>query len=373
MTVKEMEDLTPDDKQVYETSSDKFSTYTLIYKKPSRGDSGSAYYYFAAKKIDAQDSHALSGAKFGLYLDGNEIATAASNSNGIVLFRVDEDDYKNITAKSDMYYKELAAPEGYVLSSDKISIEKSDLTKSQAAAKSNAKNVLNYRSSTPDKLNGDDHFAYIIGYEDGTVRPNGNISRAEATTIFFRLLKDSVRDGNLLTSNTYTDVTDDYWANTAISTMTGLGIVQGTDSTTFDSKAPITRAQFAAICARFDNGTSSGSQTFSDISGHWAEKYIQRAAELGWIKGFEDGTFRPDEYITRAEAMTMINRVLDHIPEEKSDLLSEMRVWSDCTADNWFYLAVQEATNSHDFKHKAGNYETWTSMNTDPDWTRYEK
>ena len=232
--------------------------------------------------------------------------------------------------------------------------------------------MRNYRGTTPDLLNDSDHFAYVIGYMDGNVRPYGLISRAETTTIFFRLLKDSVRDGNLLTSNTYTDVADDYWANTAISTMTGLGIVQGRSTTTFDPKAPITRAQFAAICARFDTGKSNGEQTFSDIQGHWAEKYIQRAAELGWIKGFEDGTFRPDTYITRAQAMTMINRVLNRIPEDESDLLPGMNVWPDCNPGDWFYLAVQEATNSHDFEHKAGSYETWTKLMKNPDWTRYE-
>ena len=227
-------------------------------------------------------------------------------------------------------------------------------------------------SETPGMLNDEDHFAYVQGYSDGNVHPYGLISRAETTTIFFRLLTDEVRDDNLLTSNTYTDVTNDYWANTAISTMTGLGIVQGRSATTFDPKAPITRAQFAAICARFDTGKSSGTQSFTDIKGHWAEKYIERAAELGWIKGFEDGTFRPDTYITRAQAMTMINRVLNRIPEDESDLLPGMNVWPDCNPGDWFYLAVQEATNSHDFKHKAGNYETWTGMNKDPDWTRYE-
>lgn len=228
-------------------------------------------------------------------------------------------------------------------------------------------------SETPGMLNDEDHFAYVQGYSDGNVHPYGLISRAETTTIFFRLLTDEVRDDNLLTSNTYTDVTNDYWANTAISTMTGLGIVQGRSATTFDPKAPITRAQFAAICARFDTGKSNGEQTFTDIKGHWAEKYIQRAAELGWIKGFEDGTFRPDTYITRAQAMTMINRVLNRIPEDESDLLPGMNVWPDCNPGDWFYLAVQEATNSHDFEHKAGNYETWTGMNKDPDWTRYER
>ena len=329
-------------------------------------------YFFAIEKVDAQDGHALNGAKFGLYLDGKQVATATSNRSGIAMFRVNESDYRKINAKSDLYYQELTAPEGYVVNSDEVSIEKSNLTTSWSKAEKDAETVRNYRGTTPDLLNDSDHFAYVIGYKDGNVRPYGLISRAETTTIFFRLLKDSVRDGNLLTSNTYTDVADDYWANTAISTMTGLGIVQGRSTTTFDPKAPITRAQFAAICARFDTGKSSGEQTFSDIQGHWAEKYIERAAELGWIKGFEDGTFRPDTYITRAQAMTMINRVLNRIPEDESDLLPGMNVWPDCNPGDWFYLAVQEATNSHDFEHKAGNYETWTGMNKDPDWTRYE-
>ena len=226
-------------------------------------------------------------------------------------------------------------------------------------------------SETPGMLNDEDHFAYVQGYSDGNVHPYGLISRAETTTIFFRLLTDEVQDDNLLTSNTYTDVTNDYWANTAISTMTGLGIVQGRSATTFDPKAPITRAQFAAICARFDTGVSSGSRTFSDISGHWAEKYIERAAELSWIQGFADGTFRPDTYITRAQAMTMINRVLNRTPEDEEDLLEGMKVWPDCNPGDWFYLAVQEATNSHDYKDRGG--EVWTKLIRDPDWTRYER
>ena len=345
--------------------------YAQWTRNSSRDDDDDKY-FFAIQKVDAQDGHALNGAKFGLYLDGKQVATATSNRSGIAMFRVNESDYRKINAKSDLYYQELTAPEGYVVNSDEVSIEKSNLTTSWSKAEKDAETVRNYRGVTPDLLNDSDHFAYVIGYMDGNVRPYGLISRAETTTIFFRLLKDSVRDGNLLTSNTYTDVADDYWANTAISTMTGLGIVQGRSATTFDPKAPITRAQFAAICARFDTGKSNGEQTFSDIQGHWAEKYIQRAAELGWIKGFEDGTFRPDTYITRAQAMTMINRVLNRIPEDESDLLPGMNVWPDCNPGDWFYLAVQEATNSHDYKHKAGNYETWTGMNKDPDWTRYE-
>ena len=341
------------------------------------GDDSKDSYYFAIEKIDAQDSHALNGATFALYQyssDGKTVnrTTATTSRNGsesgIALFSVD-----SITGNGgDWYYVEVTAPEGYVLDSTEHKITKNDFYTSQSAAIRKAETVRNYRSSTPNVLNDTDHFAYVIGYKDGLVKPYGLITRAETTTIFFRLLKDSVRDGNLLTSNTYTDVPDNHWANTAISTMTGLGFVQGRSTTTFDPQSPITRAQFAAICARFDTGTSSGTQTFSDISGHWAEKYIQRAAELGWIKGFEDGTFRPDTYITRAQAMTMINRVLNRIPEEESDLLTGMNVWPDCNPGDWFYLAVQEATNSHDFKHKAGNYEIWTGMNKNPDWTRYE-
>ena len=342
------------------------------------GDDGDDDDYFAIQKVDAQDGHALNGATFELYqLDKNgKVVNRSvtktrqhSSENGIALFSVDnKNSYDGI-----WYYAEVTAPEGYVLDSTEHKIKAKDFSDTSGTAVRDADTVRNYRGTTPDLLNDSDHFAYVIGYMDGNVRPYGLISRAETTTIFFRLLKDSVRDANLLTSNTYTDVADDYWANTAISTMTGLGIVQGRSTTTFDPKAPITRAQFAAICARFDTGKTSGEQTFSDIQGHWAEKYIQRAAELGWIKGFEDGTFRPDTYITRAQAMTMINRVLNRIPEDESDLLPGMNVWPDCNPGDWFYLTVQEATNSHDFKHKAGNYETWTGMNKDPDWTRYER
>ena len=351
--------------------------YAQWTRNSSHGGDDDDKYFFAIQKVDAQDGHALNGAKFELYqLDKNDQivnrrvveTTQQSNKNGIALFSVDnKKSYDGI-----WYYAEVSAPEGYVLDRTEYEINDKDFSDSLSTAVKYADTVRNYRGTTPDLLNDSDHFAYVIGYMDGNVRPYGLISRAETTTIFFRLLKDSVRDGNLLTSNTYTDVADDYWANTAISTMTGLGIVQGRSTTTFDPKAPITRAQFAAICARFDTGKSNGEQTFSDIQGHWAEKYIQRAAELGWIKGFEDGTFRPDTYITRAQAMTMINRVLNRIPEDESDLLPGMNVWPDCNPGDWFYLAIQEATNSHDYRHKAGSYETWTGLNADPDWTRYE-
>ncbi|MFR1506244.1 MAG: S-layer homology domain-containing protein [Agathobaculum sp.] len=227
-------------------------------------------------------------------------------------------------------------------------------------------------STVPDMLNGDDHYAYVVGYSDGTVRPNANISRAEVATIFFRLLKEEVRDGNLTTENIFADVTNGQWHNKAISTMAKLGIVKGRRADSFDPDASITRAEFAAICARFNTKPVENSGSFSDISGHWAENEIERAAAFGWISGYPDGTFRPDARITRAEAMTMINRVLCRMPQSESDLLDSMVTWPDNKPSDWHYLAVQEATNSHDFDRQGEVGESWTKLTSVPDWTRYQ-
>ena len=227
-------------------------------------------------------------------------------------------------------------------------------------------------TTVPSMLNGDDHYAYIQGYSDGTVRPNANITRAQVATIFFRLLDEDVRDDYLTTYNTFPDVDQDYWANTAISTMASLGVINGRNSGLFDPDAYITRAEFAAICARFDDSGVDGITTFTDTVGHWAEDEISRAAALGWIQGYADGTFRPNQYITRAQAVTMINRVLCRLPETEDDLLTGMNTWTDCHVTDWFYLAIQEATNSHDFVAKDRVYESWTDLNRDPDWSRYE-
>lgn len=227
-------------------------------------------------------------------------------------------------------------------------------------------------TGVPDKLNGDDHFAYVIGYPDGKVHPEGNISRAETATIFFRLLKADIRDGNLTADNGFSDVSDGQWHNKAVSTMAKLGIVKGRRADRFDPNASITRAEFAAICARFSTRTVENSGSFSDISGHWAENEIERAAAFGWISGYPDGTFRPDARITRAEAMTMINRVLCRMPQSESDLLDSMVTWSDNKPSDWHYLAVQEATNSHDFDRQGEVGESWTKLTSVPDWTRYQ-
>ena len=227
-------------------------------------------------------------------------------------------------------------------------------------------------TGVPDMLNGDDHYAYVVGYSDGTVRPNANISRAEVATIFFRLLKEEVRDGNLTTENIFADVTNGQWHNKAISTMAKLGIVKGRRADRFDPDASITRAEFAAICARFNTKPVENSGSFSDISGHWAENEIERAAAFGWISGYPDGTFHPDARITRAEAMTMINRVLCRMPQSESDLLNSMVTWPDNKPSDWHYLAVQEATNSHDFDRQGEVGESWTKLTSVPDWKRYQ-
>ena len=227
-------------------------------------------------------------------------------------------------------------------------------------------------TGVPDKLNGDDHFAYVIGYPDGKVHPEGNISRAETATIFFRLLKSDIRDGNLTADNDFSDVSDGQWHNKAVSTMAKLGIVKGRRADRFDPDASITRAEFAAICARFNTKPVENSSSFSDISGHWAENEIERAAAFGWISGYPDGTFRPDARITRAEAMTMINRVLCRMPQSKSDLLDSMVTWPDNKPSDWHYLAVQEATNSHDFNRQGEVGESWTKLTSVPDWKQYQ-
>ena len=227
-------------------------------------------------------------------------------------------------------------------------------------------------TGVPDKLNGDDHFAYVIGYPDGKVHPKGNISRAETATIFFRLLKADIRDGNLTADNDFSDVANGQWHNKAISTMAKLGIVKGRCADRFDPDASITRAEFAAICARFNTKPVENSGSFSDISGHWAENEIERAAAFGWISGYPDGTFHPDARITRAEAMTMINRVLCRMPQSESDLLDSMVTWPDNKPSDWHYLAVQEATNSHDFNRQGEVGESWTKLTSVPDWKRYQ-
>lgn len=228
----------------------------------------------------------------------------------------------------------------------------------------------------PTGLNGDDHYAYIVVYPNGNVEPNGNITRAEVATIFFRLLTEEVRTANSTQSNSLSDVTRGQWFNHAVSTLSSMGIVKGHNDGTFAPNAPITRAEFAAIAARFDDKNTDTSSKFTDIASHWAKNEIGIAANKGWINGYPDDTFRPNQYITRAEAMTLVNRVLNRLPENSSDLLDSMIKWPDNSdASAWYYLAVQEATNSHAYsdKSKDDKYEKWSKLRETRDWTELEK
>ena len=226
----------------------------------------------------------------------------------------------------------------------------------------------------PTGLNGDDHYAYIVGYPDKTVRPQNGITRAEVATIFFRLLTDETRDANSTKSNSYSDVAAGAWYNHAVSTLSAMGIVKGDSHGKFNPNAPITRAEFAAIAARFDDKANTTTADFSDIASHWAKNEISAASNNGWITGYPDGTFRPDNKITRAEAMTLVNRVLKRLPETEEDLHDDMIKWSDNSdVSQWFYLDVQEATNSHYYQTKENQFEKWTKLRETRDWTELEK
>ena len=226
----------------------------------------------------------------------------------------------------------------------------------------------------PTGLNGDDHYAYIVGYPDSTVRPQNGITRAEVATIFFRLLTDETRNANSTKSNSYSDVAAGAWYNHAVSTLSAMGIVKGDSQGKFNPNAPITRAEFAAIAARFDDKANTTAVDFSDIASHWAKNEISAAANNGWINGYTDGTFRPNNKITRAEAMTLVNRVLKRLPETAEDLHNDMIKWSDNSDTSaWYYLAVQEATNSHYYDLKENKHEKWSKLRETRDWTELEK
>lgn len=225
-------------------------------------------------------------------------------------------------------------------------------------------------------LNTADHYAYLMGYPDGTVRPGGSITRAEATTIFFRLLTEESRSQFWATENRYSDVSTGQWYNNAVSTMTRAGIVNGYPDGTFRPNAPITRAEMAKIIALFAKLDKTADR-FPDAAGHWAEAYIRLAAGNGWIEGYPDGTFRPNQSITRAETVTMIDRVLERVPKDESRLLPHetMLTFPDCRPGQWFYIAVQEAANSHVYERAASEQhgdEQWKELRDNRDWTRLE-
>ncbi len=216
-------------------------------------------------------------------------------------------------------------------------------------------------------LEKDDHFAYVIGYPDGEVKPMGMITREEVAMIFYRLLTDESRNEWLSDANSFTDITADRWSNRAISTLYNAGIIKGYPDGTFRPSDPISRAEFATIAAKFDMLELQDTTKFTDIFDHWAEKYITSSEIKGWIKGYPDFTFKPEQDITRAEAMTLINNVLERaVPEE--NIHPDAMFWPDMTSDDWYYEAVMEATNSHDYIYEEDGDELWTGMKANKVW-----
>ncbi len=225
-------------------------------------------------------------------------------------------------------------------------------------------------------LNTQDHDAYLLGYEDGTVRPEGSITRAEVATIFFRLLTDESRDKFWSQTNDYTDVPADAWYNSAVSTLSNAGILDGYEDGTFRPDGNITRAEFATITARFLEASYDGGNRFPDIDGHWAAEYINEDANAGIVDGYEDGTFRPQQNITRAEAVTMVNRTVDRHPDA-DHLLDNMVTWPDNPESAWYYAQIQEATNAHAYTmhtdQEDAPYEIWTELLPNRDWSALEQ
>ena len=247
-------------------------------------------------------------------------------------------------------------------------------------------NIVNtyrtYHPSTPSKptLNTGDHYAYVMGYPDGMVRPNGSITRAEVSTILFRLLSDKTRDEYFTTESSFTDVKAGAWYNNSIATLEKAGVIVDTaKGGAFRPNEAITRAELAAMLAQFSDAKPVKGVKFSDVPAeHWAYEAIAIAAKMGWIEGYPDGTFRPDATITRAEMMTLVNRALERVPSDEDHLLSKrvMLTFPDCKSGDWFYIAVQEATNSHTYERAAtekNGDEQWTALRANRDWTQLEK
>ena len=212
------------------------------------------------------------------------------------------------------------------------------------------------------KLETVDHFAYVSGYPDGTVRPEANITREETAMMFYRLLTEAYRANVASKTNNFDDVAAERWSNDAISTLVNAGILSGYPDGNFNPGAAITRAEFATLVTRFVGIDETATHSFTDLSGHWAEKYVATAVKLGWIAGYDDGTFRPDGKITRAEAMTLVNRILYRYVNGAGQHNDAVK-WPDNTEAKWYYFAVQEATNAHDYNRQDdGVYENWTGL-----------
>lgn len=314
-----------------------------------------------------KDRDAEIGAEDNQTLEPREEETAVPTSNTY---------YVDYTVKTSDYSETLIN----VVTVTEKTDDGSDKTHTDKAEPIEVEDKPNTPSYNPNynagvQLEKGEHFNYVIGYSDGTVRPEGNITRAEVATIFFRLLTDESRKTYLTEYNTFTDVEKSMWHNVAISTLARAGVLNGYNDGSFRPDNNITRAEMAAIISRFAELEGSTRISFTDIKGHWAEKSILLAASNGWINGYNDGSFRPDQNITRAETFAMINRVLERKVEHVNDLVSDMNTWVDnMDTTQWYYFDVQEATNYHSYERKYTNTkaEKWIKKLTDIDWTVYQ-
>ena len=359
----------------------------------------------AQKNVTGASAGALQAGQFEfeLYQNGQRLATAANDKDGNIVFNI------TISAKGTFVYemKEVAKSgnTGWTIDNTvhtvTVTVTESNNVLTASVDKTPSFTNVYTPPSSPPNGNGpttniddpetplspfiSDHLAYIIGYAASDVRPQQNITRAEVTTVFFRLMTDGLRTANWTQDNTYPDVKLDDWFNNAVSVMSKMDIVRGYPNGTFGPNSAISRAELATIAARFArqmNMAQTNDRTFSDIAGHWAEADIRYAAAIGWVNGYPDGTYMPDQPITRAEFITLVNRMLERVPETKDDLLNGMITWVDNMDENeWYYLAVQEATNSHIPEYKSGdfvqgllfNYERWQELTENRDWVQFEK
>ena len=324
-------------------------TFTNTYTRHSSGGGGSTGAAITANKTDAQGK-ALAGATFVLEDSrGREAYQATSNTSGTVRF----------TGVSSGTYTllEKEAPEGYVLSNETYTLTVSG---SRVTMNGKAYSPVTFVNRKAAELNRTDHFAFLVGYTDGTFGPERNMTRAEVTTMFARLLTEQI-EADKTYSNTFSDVPKGYWAANYIGYMQQFGIITGYSDGSFRPDAPVTRAEFAAIASRFEKLTE-GSKSFTDVPDtYWAARYINFAATRGWVTGYSDGTFKPENTITRAEVAAVTCRLLERSADQSyiRSHLNELRTFSDMTESHWAYWYAMEAANGHDYT-KSGSSENWS-------------
>ena len=332
-----------------EAPADKMTFTNTYTRSTSGGGGGSTGAAITANKTDAQGK-ALAGATFVLEDSrGREAYQATSNTSGTVRFTdVSSGTYTLLEKK---------APEGYVLSNETYT-----LTVSGSRVTMNGKSYspVTFVNRKAAELNRTDHFAFLVGYTDGTFGPERNMTRAEVTTMFARLLTEQI-EADKTYSNTFSDVPKGYWAANYIGYMQQFGIITGYSDGSFRPDAPVTRAEFAAIASRFEKLTE-GSKSFTDVSDtYWAARYINFAATRGWVTGYSDGTFKPENTITRAEVAAVTCRLLERSADQTyiRSHLKELRTFSDVTESHWAYWYAMEAANGHDYT-KSGGSENWS-------------